>query len=165
MGRQVNFYMTHEDEQEFLGFVRSTGTIAVFMTTQDSAELLELNELPAEDVEGAYFLCFWNKDISPHPKLKFITEQNHYCVDKMESEVVEFLRCVTIDQRLNPGRIWTEITYWDLNEDPPVMIRKPPAFEKWYNKLAAWLRKHGTRSESGYFIMPEASHFVHRGHT
>ena len=159
MGRQVNFYMTAEDERQFVTFIRSMGNVAILGSVQLSKAVLELQELPPVGEPFWFALCLWNKDCSPAPKMEYVTEQNYYCVEETESEVVEFSRSGVCDGRLVRGRIWAEMTYWQL-DDPPVVVKKSAAFGKFYDRLANWLRRQSVRDGAGNYVFPGARDFA-----
>lgn len=77
MCKQVNFYMTPDDEREFLGFIRSDGNIAIFKSVQASPEIVELDELPPRG-EPHWLTRVWNGgsrvEHLPHFRCSSITQ-------------------------------------------------------------------------------------------
>lgn len=155
MGKQVSFYMTAQDERDFLGFVWSNGNVAVFKSIQESPHIVELHEMPKQGEDFWFSMCLWNRDVSPAPKLEYIEQQRYYSVDECESEVIQFHRCGFDDGRLVRGRIWAEMAYWRF-DNPPVPVKKGLEFVKWYNRLASWIKRHSTRNSVGDYMMPGA---------
>jgi hypothetical protein len=162
MGKQVNFYMTEEDEREFLEFVHSDRNVAVFMGVQQTAEIAVLDELPTSDTSGWFQLWLWDRDHSPTPVLRYVQQQGHYCVDRFESEVIEFDRSILDEGRLVRGRIWAEMNGW-RHDDPASVIKKSEAFSKWFDRLGNWIKRRSTRDSVGDFLLPGATQFSKQG--
>lgn len=162
MGRQVNFYMTEADEQEFIAYIRSSGNIAIFESKQASTEIVELQELPPVGKPGWFALILWNKDCSPKPTLKSIEKQNYYGTEGYESEIIEFSRSGIIEGQLTRGRIWAQFRHWRLHDIPPSLANKSVEFEKWYERLARWVKKHSVRNSSGEYVFPDAATFLEK---
>ena len=163
MGKQVNFYMTAEDEREFVEFVRTGEKVALFKSVQASPEILELDKMPPAGEPFWFSLCLWNTDHKPPPTLTYIKEQGYYCVEEMESEVIQFHRCGVDQGRLVRGRIWAEMSYWRLGDVSPIVIRKSEAFVKWFDRLAKWIKRRSIRDQSGDYLLPNAAKYVHAG--
>jgi hypothetical protein len=162
MGKQVNFYMTADDEREFVEFVRSSANVAIFKSVQASPEIRELEEMPPAGEPFWFALYLWNKDDSPPPTLAYIKEQGWYSVDRFESEVIEFHRCSVDEGRLVRGRIWAEMNGW-RRDDPATIIKKSEVFVKWYDRLANWIKRRSTRNAVGDFMLPGAAAFAAKG--
>jgi hypothetical protein len=148
MGKQVNFYMTAADEQEFVEFVRLSAGAILFMEVQPSETISPVANLPTAETPGWGGICLWNREYSIPPKLTYISQQRHYVVDKFESEVIEFHRSHLDEGRLVRGRIWAEMSGWK-RDDPATVFRKSDAFQRWYDRLANWIRRHSTRDARG----------------
>jgi hypothetical protein len=164
MGKQVNFYMTVEDEQKFVQFVRGERNVAIFKSVLPTTEIPNLIELPPVGEPFWFSLCLWNRDESPPPTLTYVEQQRYYSVGKIDSEIIEFDRCVLDQGRLVRGRIWAEMNGWK-REDPATIIKKSDAFSAWYNRLASWIKRHSTRNDRGQYLMPGAARFAEHGGT
>lgn len=162
MGKQVNFYMTADDERKFVEFVRSDRSVAIFKSVLPTTEIADLSELPPPGEPFWFSLCLWDKDHSPPPSLTYIKQQGHHCVEKIESEVIEFDRCVMDEGRLVRGRIWAEMNGW-RRDDPATIINKSEAFSAWYERLANWIKRQSTRNSTGEFVLPGAARFAEQG--
>ena len=162
VGKQVNFYMTADDEQKFVEFVRSDRHVAVFKSVLPTMEVTDLVELPRRGEPFWFSLCFWDKDHCPSPSSTYIKQQGHYCINEIESEVIQFHRCGLDEGRLVRGRIWAEMTGW-RREDPATIINKSEAFSAWYERLANWIKRHSTRNDRGEFVLPGAARFAEQG--
>ncbi len=163
MAKQVYFYMTSDDELDFVEFVRSSGDASILKYVQSSDELHELKELPLVGEPFWFALLLWHKDLSPRPKLKYVREQNCYFVDETESEVIEFHRCGMDENRLVRGRIFAEMSFWKMREAPAKIVKKNDEFRKWYDRLANWIKRRSIRNSAGDFLLVGAQAFVANG--
>lgn len=148
MGRQVNFYMTREDEKVFLDYVRSTGDIVVLPRTALSPDLQPLTDLP--DITWPPVLNEWqcfllNRDVSSKAKWNRIEGKNYFLIDSQASSVIEFWRTILHSPIMYRGRVWASFEYFD--KDLRTFSSKEVPFEKWYETIAKWIKtqyKHVT---------------------
>lgn len=139
MGRQVNFYMTREDEEEFVRFVRTTGHIELLPYTSATPVFRPIQSLP--DILSDKFAgqCrIFNPDVSSNLVVKFIQTQNHYLIDFERSPVIEFSRSAIKEKTIYRGRIRAEFTY--LDTDKMILVPKEAKFSDWYNAVAHRIR-------------------------
>ena len=163
MGKQVNFYMTQEDEAEFLEFMRSERDVCLIPDTLPTESIACMSYLPKRGETLFWFkVSLWDRNHSPPPKRRHVQEQGYWVVDELNSEVIEFSRSILSEGRLVRGRIWAEMTEWQQTE-PPSLVRKSKTFEKWFDKLARWIRQHATRDENGDYVFPGAAQYESDG--
>lgn len=162
MGKQINFYMTDDDEREFVKFVQSTGKVAVLSYTSPTEEPTVIEELPSnkESFWGCQFL--WNTETSAMPSMKHIKQQGYFIPDAIESELVEFSRSFVDEGRLVRGRIWAEMNGWKRS-DVATIIQKGDKFARWFDKLASWIKRRSTRNSNGDYLLPGATTFANQG--
>jgi len=140
MGRQIRFYMTEEDEDEFIDFVRSAGDVVILPQTSEkevSEEFPAFRSLAGRRLgEGC---IIWNRSTSPKPHVEYFEVHGGcYCVDFMQSEVVNVMRSKRVDQRLSMGRLHIE----DKAQRPDgSVVEKSGEFVNWFNELCRWLKK------------------------
>lgn len=163
MGKQVGFYMTTDDERRFLEAARACGSVVLLMWRQGSPRFEELEELPPVGDPFGFAACLWNRDTSPPPVLNPVAERGYYTVEKNRSEVVEFSRSRLSEGVLTAGRLWVLPTYWELQDEPPSLVRKGEAFLRWYDRLARWIRKSSVGRVSSCHLLPGAAAFVSAG--
>lgn len=164
MGKQVNFYMTEGDERQFVEFVRSTGNVGIFGYRMETPTIPLLDELPPMGTPYWHSLWLWDRENSPPPKLDYIPEQKYYVVDGLVSEVIEYDRCTWDEGRLARGRIYAQMAYWaDATSSRPHLVRKNGPFQKWYGRLASWIKRHSTRDADGNYRMPGAAEVARSG--
>ena len=162
MGRQINFYMTHKDELDFIEFAKSDRDICIFADRATTPDPKCLGELPREDIPGWFVVWLWDQSNSPRPIWKFIEEQEHYVVDPFESEIIEFWRSTFYRGHLVRGRIWAEMSFVDP-KDPSKVVSKKESFRRWFNRLANWIRRNSVRDAAGDYLLPGAAEFVKKG--
>jgi hypothetical protein len=162
MSKQVNFYMTSDDEEEFINFIHSDRDACIFSDRIPAPEIKNLNRLPDRSMPGWFIVWLWDKENSPPPELKYIAEQRYYVVDFFKSEVIQFSRCIIDNNRLIRGRIWAEITGWDRN-NPSITINKSEMFQKWFNRLSSWIKRKSTKNKVGDFLLPGAVEYERNG--
>ena len=79
----------------------------------------------------------------------YIAEQDLFCVDLINSKIVQFNRSKPMNGWLVPGRLW-----FDEKCDNG---KKSADFLYWANSLIFWIKKHYNRTSDGLrFIGPEA---------
>lgn len=160
MGKQVNFYMTDSDEQDFIRFVRSDRNVGIFMYTMPTEDIPLLTELPRQGVPFWLALWLWDRDNSPKPKVDFVREQRYYVVDECPSEVIEFSRSHLDEGRLVRGRIWAEMAVWQSDQ---TLLHKSESFQKWFDRLANWIKRHSVKDKHGDYVLPGAAEYAKRG--
>jgi hypothetical protein len=107
------------------------------------------NPLPFEQIKIAH-LQKYDEDIMDYVP----TGQVSYYVDKDVTPVIEYTPSrIRPDGEISQGRIWAQMYYVEGNE----WVYKGDAFNKYYEKIARWIRKNFSRIENadGYFG-PEA---------
>ncbi len=153
MGRQLGFCMTFEDERRFIEFARSDRNVRMFTRRQNTLNIEFLEELPLPEDVTAGQLFLWDEDNSPFPTWCYVPKGGFYFVDTGQSEVIEFDRCAIDEKgRWIPGRIWAEFSMLDGDR----LVKKGQVFEKWFDRLARWIRKHGVRDEGLEYVLPGA---------
>ncbi|TMI29863.1 hypothetical protein E6H29_09820 [Candidatus Bathyarchaeota archaeon] len=140
MGQQVNFYMTHDDEKEFLNYVKGTGNVEVLPHQSTMSSFVPVVEMPEADQEESNRI-FWlfNRSVSSNLVVDYDDDHGVYVIDGLRSSAVEFARCFTRDNRMNAGRIWVEFT--TIDNDTMDLGQKEREFKRWYESIANWIRK------------------------
>lgn len=132
--------MTAEDEDDFVAFMRSTGDVVILPQTSE-AELGEVypSFRPLANRRLGEESVIWNRTVSPKPLFEYYDAHGGcYCVDFMQSEVVNVMRSKRLDQRLSMGRLHIE----DKARRPDgSVVEKSGEFMDWFNGLCRWLKK------------------------
>jgi hypothetical protein len=88
--------------------------------------------------------------------VSYIPQQEDYCVNMLESQVIQFRRCRPKPDWLASGRLWFD--------ERTMTGRKSEEFCTWANKLFGWFRRHYRRTEDrSDFVGPEAAELSARG--
>lgn len=161
MGRQINFYMLPEDEEEFVAYVLSQKKdILMVVGHSETASPKIIENLPATFSEGNWNpIYFWDRNVNGELKAEYIKTQGYFLVDSSASPVVEFIRCFVQDNLLLRGRIWAEIKYWNGDKS----IYKGKEFENWFNALARWIRRNYQKISKVEYLAPRAAEWHRRG--
>lgn len=160
MGRQINFYLSEHDQEEFCRRLDALGGI-----------LAILPPLPQPVTNGQSVLTYshWRPgEYNPvlfrsvdDGKLVFRHSARGYFVDEMRSPVVEFLRCSTDGAELRRGRLYYTAQYFDDNDRK---ISKDTDFEKWASKIFKIARGVCIGEWDGALIGKEAQSMIQRGY-
>ena len=140
MGRQVNFFMAKQDEDEFLKFAKQTGNVVVLPPVSATSDFQEVDVLPepfSTDVWKQFWL--WNRSITPSYQSEYVSEKGYYTINGLLSSLVELSRSYVKDNTMYPGRIWAEFTIVD--EEANDLGQKDREFRRWYEALAKWVRR------------------------
>ena len=140
MGKQLRFYMVDEDEEEFIEFARSTGDLVILPETTDKEsgeEFSSFRQLAGRRLgEGCHL---WNRSISPTPIYTYHSVHGGcYCLDFMQSEVVNVWLSKRIDRLLSMGRLHIEDK---VSRPDGSLTEKNAEFVKWFNELCRWIKK------------------------
>ena len=150
MGEQISIALSEEDEGVFLNFLRADAVVRIFRWAAPSPELLLVPAFPPRG-PGEQSYRLWNTAFPWEPEYtQWPSDSIHdpelnseYCLKNVAgAPLLEYSRHDFDDS--NPlvyGRI-----YW--NTDHAIYQGNNydiAAFSKWYDHVARWLRKHGTR--------------------
>ncbi len=169
MGKQVNFYMLEEDEQEFVEFVLGDGKTVLLGTAGFQEMPPVLDRLPVEysplDPKDWLTVFFWRPGYPLFTryivmKAGPLQGRGAYFVDAHRSSVIEFSRSLLRPEEnvLTQGRIWAEMRYWEGEQ----LVYKGEEFEKWYDRIARWLRRRYRKVYYDY-VSPRAYEWSQAG--
>lgn len=164
MGKQVQFYMTHEDEKNFLASISDLAPVRLIYKTFTVPLHMELQSFAPVGHCGGNFhpnyfqnahLCLVNATLGTPPKVNSYPQHSYRFVDPAESEVVEFLRCKLAKGHYKPSQTWLSSgRLWFAEQD--MGVRKSDAFVKWANSLLKWVRRTYERDARGIYVAPNA---------
>ena len=105
MPKLLVFYMSKEDEDEFLEYVRSLGNLLILPATFPSSDFTPMYGLP-EPSQDESTRRFWlqNTGVGLPLVAEQVPEKDYYVVDGFQSPVIEFWRSWTVSQIMLPGR-------------------------------------------------------------
>jgi hypothetical protein len=166
MGRQINFYMSNQEEEDFLKYIKSIeGMSCYFYKFDDINELGPINELPNKEIAFWYALNIWNKEFLETPRLKYIKEQNHYILSQTSQSVIEWSRSGEYKGKLCRGRLWMSKERYIREKGITEIKPGAEAMDKYFNILKRWIIKqckNGGRKEP-YYTLPEAAKLIDSG--
>jgi hypothetical protein len=152
--------MSKEDERQFVEFVKSTGDVILLPNISSKKKFDPVEILPAP-FSGKWwdYFSFFNQDISDNLRASYIKQQRYWSLDRSNSSLIEFFRSsvehqLYYNRPLRDGRIWAEFTICE--EELPDMVPKEPEFEKWYEKIARWIKRRYKCNEYYDYIGPGA---------
>jgi hypothetical protein len=159
MGKQVAVAMLEEVEVEFLAFLRSTADVRVFRHAAPTAAALAVENFSHEGAPCWQFYV-WNTAFRWEHSVAYVSSDTRvvdrrgwaYINNSHDAPVLEY-------DRYSPthggGRI-----YWSKFFCAPAGLSYDVVeFERWYERVARWIRKRGHRSKAekyGRYYMPKA---------
>src|SRR2546428_123797 len=111
--------MTHDDEKEFLNYVKGTGNVEVLPHQSTMSSFVPVVEMPEADQEESNRI-FWlfNRSVSSNLVVDYDDDHGVYVIDGLRSSAVEFARCFT--RRLHsPGVVLSDFG-WSNKITPAV---------------------------------------------
>jgi hypothetical protein len=155
-------YMSREDEDEFLVFVRSLGNLLILPATSSGSDFAPVGSLP-ESTQDESTRRFWLHYTGAGIPLvtEYSSEKAHYVVDEFQSPVIEFWRSWSASQIMMPGGIQSEMNYIDTDKQD--LAKKPAEFRKWFDSIDGWIRKKYRRLGIYIFAGPGAQKFGEEG--
>ena len=162
MPRQLVLYMSKEDEEAFLQYLRSSGPLVILPSTSPSSDFARVSVLP-EPSEDEATRKFWlrNRAVSLPIVTEFAPEKNCFVVDGFQSPVVELLRSWTVSHMMLAGGIRADMNY--LDSDKGDLVRKPVEFRNWFESNQNWIRKNFFHLTLLTYVGPGAEKFQNEG--
>jgi hypothetical protein len=155
-------YMSREDEDAFLAYVRSLGNLLILPATSPSSDFAPVVGFP-EPSPAESTRRFWLQYTGAG--LPLVTEHapgmDSFTVDEFQSPVIEFWRSWMVSQVMMPGGIQSEMNYVDNEKQD--LARKPAEFRKWFESIDSWIRKNYQRLGIYIFAGPGAQEFRDQG--
>jgi hypothetical protein len=163
MGKQVNFFMMGEDEQQFAEFILQDRRVVFVPEVAQSKPIPQFRSLEEADrTNYPQALLIWNRGIGRALTVKQYGAGN-VRVDKANDAVIEFHRSILHNGKvLVAGRIWAEMVKFD--EDRIQTTYKGKDFERWFDSIARWLRTEYEReAKYGIYIGHQAKRLAETG--
>lgn len=156
------FYMTEEDESEFLDQVRSTCDTIVLQSQSLTSQFAPIDNLPKPGQDETT-RRFWLQNTSVNMPLitEFVEDGKYYVVDGFQSPVIEFIRSLMVSQILLPGRIQADMAFLDDREGD--LVPKPVKFRKWFESIEGWIRRRYKHLTLLTYVGPGAAKFREEG--
>jgi len=163
VGKQVNFYMLPPDEREFLDSAFADEQVEVLSRDGETIDPAGVQASSAAEAKEHRYLLLHRRGEPLRYREAIMTDgprrgQSRLYVDSSRSNVIELSRSwLDMDnERLHRGRLWAEMRR--LEDDR--FVHKGVEFERWYDSLARWIRRHCHRilvpEMLGEYAGPEA---------
>ncbi len=162
MPKQLVLYMSKEDEETFLQYLRSLGDLVILPATSPSSDFAPISVLPepAED-EDTRKVWLLNKAVRLPVATEYASEKSCYVIDGFQSPVVEFHRSWTVSQMMLAGGIRADMNY--LDSDKQDLVPKPAEFRDWFDSMQKWIRQSFKHLTLLTYVGPGADKFREDG--
>jgi hypothetical protein len=169
MGRQVNFFLSYDDQGELTEKLDSLGTIVAAAESSDRAEVIALpvSAFARWTVELGWPLLFRPEDrnslIVESGRLEVADFGVRYYIERYQNPIVEFATCIQHENEILRGRFYYEAKYLDYASG--VVVEKSPDFISWATKIFNVVKKNTTKDAHGFYIGKGAQALQRRGYT
>jgi hypothetical protein len=160
--KQLVLYMSKEDEETFLQYLRSLGDLVILQASSSSSDFAPISVLP-EPAEDEATRKFWllNKAVRLPVATEYAAEKNCYLIDGFQSPVVEFHRSWTVSQMMLAGGIRADMNY--LDDGKQDLVPKPVEFRDWFDSMQNWIRRSFKHLTLLTYVGPGAQTFREEG--
>jgi hypothetical protein len=135
MGRQIEFFQSIEDEQEFLNVILSLG----YKIADNEGNKLTIDDVITSSILSLYIYI---NDFS-------IVKRNGY-IEQIESEVIQYSIGAKNDKDLHNSRLWMQQNFFNSNGQ---ITYKSEAFTDMFNILSKSIKKQYTLSNCNHFYI------------
>ncbi|HZY46589.1 MAG TPA: hypothetical protein VFE96_02225 [Candidatus Bathyarchaeia archaeon] len=162
MAKRLILYMSREDEDQFLQYVRSLGSVVILPATSPSSDFAPIVNLPEPSQDEAS-RRFWLQFAGAAMPLitEYTPEGDQYVVDGFQSPVIEFWRSWKVSQIIVPGGIQVDLMWFD--GDKKDLDNKPIEFRDWFESIDHWIKRNYRRLGVHIFAGPGAQKFAEEG--
>jgi len=160
--KQLVLYMSKEDEETFLQYLRSSGDLVILPAISPSSDFAPITVLP-EPAEDEDTRKFWllNKAVRLPLVTEYAPEKSCYVIDGFQSPVVEFLRSWTLSHMMLAGGIRADMNY--LDDGKQDLVPKPVEFRDWFDSMQNWIRRSFKHLTLLTYVGPGAQTFMEEG--
>lgn len=149
MGKQIRFFMGPEDEKRFLGLVLAQQDLIIKPRIRN-CEVDPWRENPEQPDHIIYIVSRDSR----------IVTRGLGFIDDLQSDVLEFSRCVMRDDRhMDYGRIWFEMRYWDEHTN---LVQKDKWLSDRFEFYRRWIRKEYRHSNGLDFFVGDQAYEMYR---
>jgi hypothetical protein len=143
MGRQIAVALSEEAEDAFLKFLRQTAEIQLILPFAETKDALFVDQVePRGSHHWSHYI--WNKTFPWQPEFAQTRSDlppdrrgRYYVSNKSAAPILEYSRH-NFDVPASRGRIyWSK--YFSAPDGPAYDV---DSFERWYESVVRWLRKH-----------------------
>jgi len=155
-------YMSREDEDKLLEYVRSLGNLLILPATSPSSDFAPVTGLPEPSQDEStrrFWLQYTGAEISL--ATQHDPDMDYYAVDEFQSPVIEFWRSWMVSQIMMPGGMQADMNF--IDSDKQDLAQKPVEFRRWFESIDGWIRKNYRRLGVYVFAGPGAQKFREQG--
>lgn len=161
MPKQLFVYMTRDDEDKFLEFLKSKGNFAILASRSTTPDFPRVETLP-EASQAEPTRRFWLQNTATTlPLSPMVTQDGDYVIDGFQSPVVEFVRAIIVARMMLPGRLQADMNYFDGDKED--LVQKPVEFRRWCDVIDGWIRKSYAHVSLLTYAGPGAERFRDQG--
>ncbi len=162
MPKLLVLYMSREDEDHFLEYVRSLGNLQILPATSPSSDFAPVTGFP-EPSQDESTRRFWLQYTGAEMSLatEHDPDKDYYAVDGFQSPVIEFWRSWMVSQIMMPGGMQADMNF--IDSDKQDLAQKPVEFRRWFESIDGWIRKNYRRLGVYVFAGPGAQKFREQG--
>lgn len=162
MPKLLVLYMSRDDEDGFLEYVRSLGNLLILPGTSPSSDFARVDSLPepSQDESTRRFWLLYT-GVGMPLVTEHIPEKSLYEIDGFQSPVIEFRRSWMVSRVMLPGGIQADMNY--IDDERHDLAKKPSEFRDWFGSIDGWIRKNYQRLGIYIFAGPGAQKFREEG--
>lgn len=161
MGKQTAVAMTDQDEESFVEFLKETVDIQLLESSAPTRQDIWVKEFSLRE-DGHWQYYIWNKSFPWQVDYGQVTRDDsgqrqgwYYVQDSFAAPLIEYDRYNFLSDSSSYGRI-----YWaKYFAAPHGVAYNVNAFEKWYQRVARWIRRRGKQLEKSAcntYFLPDA---------
>lgn len=139
MGRQVNFFLSSNDEREFDEFLKRFDDICflTYYNKTNKPTIVENTIIKNYLKDGSRIYLVRKQDIDK-VKFEYIENFNYWLIEDKSSPVLHYDICLTFDNYIERGRFYFETKYVENFN----WVEKDYDFVKWSENIISKTRKH-----------------------
>ncbi len=137
MGRQINFFLHPDDQEDFDRLLKSFGDLVLFRDYNYSDEVTIVKDTLIRDIDKEKYRVYLIRpaDFKDFP-LKHVEKFNYWYVESSSLPVLHFDRSVYRDNKIQRGRLYFEPKY----VDDTGWVNKSDDFINWADKIIKTVR-------------------------
>lgn len=144
MAKLLVLYMSRDDENEFLDYLRSLGILTILPATSTSTDFTTVGVLPEPSDDETTRRFFLHFSIVGMPLItEYDPDKNYYVIDGYQSPVFEFWRSWMVADTLMPGGLEAEMMWIDVEKQD--LAKKPKEFRELFESMESWVHKNFVR--------------------
>jgi hypothetical protein len=138
MGRQINFFLHPDDQEDFDKLLKSFGDVVLLPYYHFDNEIATTANTIVRDIkkEGSRIYLVRPEDFK-EIKLVHIEKFNYWLIDDNSLPVLHFDRSVYIDNSIQEGRLYFQPQFVQNNE----WVKKSDDFVNWADKIIKTVRR------------------------